>query len=73
MDSDFNSRARAQRLADRITDFWAARGYHVRCWIASEYWRNGDSDDARESIIPCVRSDMVNGHPIRRMMNGETR
>ena len=51
----------AIRLAERIEAYWKERGYAVRCWAVQEMGRVGHEASWG------VRSDTLNGMPLRRI------
>ena len=60
MARDYCSHSGAQFLADRITRYWRERGYDVRVQKECLAW----SEDNPGAVM--LRSDMVNGMPIRK-------
>ena len=62
MARNYSSVHGAQALAAAIKRYWAARGYDVSVWCVSTQ-RINSTDDS----ITRVRSDMVNGFPVRRL------
>ncbi len=60
--------AGAKRLAGTITGYWRERGYYANVWpelltLTAEMERDRDSRRVWQ-----VRSDMVDGHPLRRLV-----
>ena len=62
MARNYSSVHGAQALAAAIKRYWAARGYDVSVWCVSNL-----RADATNGSITGVRSDMVNGFPVRRL------
>ncbi len=54
----------AESMRRDIEDFWAARGYEVKTWV-ERFDRTPDLLGRR--WVYCVRSDMVDGLPVRRL------
>lgn len=52
----------ARRLCHVIEAYWADQGLKVVCHV--DEVKNGKLQDA----IYCVRSDMLNGHPTRKLV-----
>ena len=59
MQIDPTTEAGAKLIAHAVTAYWKERGFIVRTWI--------DSFAINKTPYFCVRSDMVNGYPIRRV------
>lgn len=57
----------AEALARKIRSYWVKRGFsvdtHIEAMGTDETWRGQ---------IFCIRSDMVNGMPIRRFVEGKS-
>jgi hypothetical protein len=51
----------ANKLADQIRHYWRVRGYSVEVIVE-------DSSSPHRDNIWCVRSNMVNGHPQRKLV-----
>lgn len=49
-------------LAEKIADYWAARGYSVRIEIVNEGFVQ-----VFRCAVHGIRSDMVNGYPTRKL------
>lgn len=52
-------RDHAERIAQNIRDFWAARGHKVKVWIARAPF-------GPEGVIYDIKSDLKNGLPTRK-------
>lgn len=55
----------AKRLASIIQSYWAKKGYDVACKV---FEASMPLSAKSSNLVPlwCVRSDMVNGSPVRR-------
>jgi hypothetical protein len=51
---------KAYKMAAQIAEFWSRRGAIVKTWVEKEPWT-----DASKTSNYCVRSDLVNGLPVR--------
>lgn len=55
------TREQASELLDRIKAFWADKGYQVSGLVVEA----GYSDRLRSTIYE-IRTDLVNGHPVKK-------
>jgi hypothetical protein len=56
---------KAYAMAARLVDYWRDQGFEVTAWVEKVSLKTS----TRNSVKPCwlVRSDMVNGHPTKRI------
>jgi hypothetical protein len=63
---DWCQAGNAYVLADRIRAYWSRRGLAVTTYVATSH-ELGDGGCQAPGVVHCIRSDMVNGWPSKKM------
>ena len=62
-----DGRAYSQAMADDIRTYWMRKGYRVNVWVEEMALKDQTAKSKDAKIFWCIRSDMVNGLPQKRI------